>query len=76
MPIYEYECGGCGHIFDSIRTLARRDDPSPCPKCDSASKLKLSVFGFRDGQYGHIFKSGSQVSPSKPREDTPPSSGS
>ena len=76
MPIYEYECTSCGHIFESVRPLARRDDPSTCPECDSPGKRKFSVFGFRDGVYGHIFKAGAQVSPSKPttQKPEPPSS--
>lgn len=66
MPVYEYECTSCGHIFESVRPLARRDDPSACPDCNSPGKRKFSVFGFRDGVYGRIFKAGAQVSPSKP----------
>ena len=72
MPIYEYQCTSCEHIFESIRPLARRDDPASCPECAAQGKLKFSVFGFRDGQYGHIFKSGAQVSPSKPHVDKAP----
>ena len=71
MPIYEYHCDQCDHTYESIRILAKRDDPSPCPKCGSSGKIKLSVFAFRDGKYGHIFKSGFQVSPSTPKEDKP-----
>ncbi len=71
MPIYEYHCEPCDHIYESIRTLSKRDEPAPCPKCGVSGKIKLSVFGFRDGKYGHIFKSGFQVSPSTPKEDKP-----
>ncbi|MCE2465992.1 MAG: zinc ribbon domain-containing protein [Dehalococcoidia bacterium] len=68
MPVYEYECTSCGHIFESVRPLALRDDPSACPDCESPGKRKFSVFGFRDGQYGHIC---AQVSSSKPSTEKP-----
>jgi len=71
LPIYEYQCNSCEHIYESIRILARRDDPAPCPQCGADGKVKLSVFGFRDGKYGHIFKAGAQVSPSKPHIEKP-----
>jgi putative FmdB family regulatory protein len=32
MPIYEHACDTCG-AFDSMRPVARRDEPAPCPKC-------------------------------------------
>jgi putative FmdB family regulatory protein len=37
VPLYEYQCGACGHRFDHIQTYS---DPilRKCPKC---KKLKL-----------------------------------
>ena len=32
MPIYEYKCLGCGHLFEKIVKLNETPD---CPKCDS-----------------------------------------
>jgi putative FmdB family regulatory protein len=36
MPTYDYACAACGG-FDAIRSLARRDEPAPCPACGVAS---------------------------------------
>jgi len=42
MPLFEYECRGCGHQFEYLT----RDGQSPsCPSCDSVDLQKrLSVF--------------------------------
>jgi putative FmdB family regulatory protein len=42
MPLFEYECRGCGHHFEYLT----RDGQSPvCPSCDGADLQKLlSVF--------------------------------
>ena len=32
MPIYEYECRGCGHQFEFLLLPANPDAPS-CPEC-------------------------------------------
>ena len=32
MPIYEFECGGCGHRFDRLQKMSDAD-PSACPQC-------------------------------------------
>lgn len=36
MPIYDYECEGCGP-FTAMQTMARYRDPRPCPECGAAS---------------------------------------
>jgi putative FmdB family regulatory protein len=39
MPIYEYECAGCGGIFEVILDMG---GPSPsCPKCGGKACRKL-----------------------------------
>ncbi|WP_022853493.1 FmdB family zinc ribbon protein [Thermodesulfatator atlanticus] len=47
MPIYEFRCEVCGHIFERILKL---NDPWPaCPSCGAEKVFKLpSVFGFTD----------------------------
>jgi putative FmdB family regulatory protein len=42
MPLFEYECRGCGHQFEYLT----RDGRSPsCPSCESEDLQKrLSVF--------------------------------
>lgn len=35
MPLYEYSCRKCNHIFDKLLSMSRKDEPkqSPCPNC-------------------------------------------
>ena len=69
MPVYEYFCDRCKHRYDSMRPVSRMDDPAPCPKCGEAGKRQLSLFGFKDGQYGHFYKAGSVTTPSSEPAD-------
>jgi putative FmdB family regulatory protein len=42
MPLFEYECRGCGHRFEH---LTRGDRTPSCPSCESVDLQKLlSVF--------------------------------
>ena len=43
MPIYEYKCEKCEHIFDEILSVSNRDKPmsEPCPECGEESVKKL-----------------------------------
>lgn len=59
MPIYEYECGKCGHTLEAIQKIS--DSPlSDCPECGAAALKKLvSAAGFRlkgTGWYETDFK--------------------
>lgn len=63
MPIYEYECGSCGHKMEAIQKMsdaALRD----CPACGQATLKKLmSAAGFQlkgTGWYATDFKGGGQ----------------
>ena len=38
MPIFEYQCRGCGHQFEA---LVRKSDTPACPSCSSADLEKL-----------------------------------
>jgi len=63
MPIYEYQCGECGHIFDALQKMS--DDPlKACPECnEDALKKLLSAPKFRlkgSGWYETDFKTGSK----------------
>jgi len=63
MPIYEYECEACGHIFDELQKMA--DEPLiECPECKKAALKKLvSAAAFRlkgGGWYETDFKTGSK----------------
>jgi len=37
MPIYEYKCPECGHKFEIITTMDKRDE-AKCPKCGADVK--------------------------------------
>ena len=40
MPIYEYQCGSCGHVFDALQKIS--DAPlTECPQCHQAELKKL-----------------------------------
>ena len=59
MPIYEYECRQCGHVFDALQKMS--DDPlSDCPDCGKSELRKLlSAPNFRlkgGGWYETDFK--------------------
>ncbi len=63
MPIYEYECGACGHTFEAFQKMV--DEPlKECPECKKAALKKLiSASAFRlkgDGWYETDFKTGSK----------------
>jgi putative FmdB family regulatory protein len=62
MPIFEYECGSCGHRFEE---LMGRADPDPgCPTCESAAVTRLmSQTSFRlkgAGWYATDYGNGSR----------------
>jgi len=45
MPIYEYQCDACGHIFEARQKFS--DAPlNECPECQGAVKKLISQTGF------------------------------
>jgi putative FmdB family regulatory protein len=59
MPIYEFECGQCGHRFDRLQKLSDTD-PTVCPTCQQpALHRRVSAPSFRlagSGWYETDFK--------------------
>ena len=49
MPIYEYKCTNCGHIFEELRSISDGEGAT-CPKCGAPAKKIFS------GSVGFIFK--------------------
>lgn len=48
MPIFEYLCKECGHLFEKI--VPRHDSPAECLHCSSSKVEKqLSVFAVAGG---------------------------
>lgn len=69
MPIYEYECGSCGHRLEAIQKMS---DPllKDCPACGQATLKKLmSAAGFHlkgTGWYATDFKGSGTKQENKP----------
>ena len=42
MPVYRYECAGCGG-FEDARAMSEYDRPVPCPACGEAAPRALTV---------------------------------
>jgi len=61
MPIYEYQCEECGHVFDSLQKISEAP-LTTCPDCGAEALKKLvSAPAFRlkgGGWYETDFKTG------------------
>jgi putative FmdB family regulatory protein len=61
MPIYEYQCGACGHVFDNLQKISEAP-LTRCPDCGAEALKKLvSAPAFRlkgGGWYETDFKTG------------------
>jgi putative FmdB family regulatory protein len=75
MPIYEYECGSCGHRLEAIQKMSEpvlRD----CPACGQSTLKKLiSATGFQlkgSGWYATDFKDSGKKKEKSEAPDTPP----
>lgn len=53
MPLYEYYCGDCDGIFETLRPMRESAWPVPCPVCDKDGQRIISssfaAFTMRDG---------------------------
>ncbi|MDD5510006.1 MAG: zinc ribbon domain-containing protein [Dehalococcoidales bacterium] len=46
MPVYEYECTGCGARFELRRSIADSDSEVKCPRCGKERPRRVfSTFG-------------------------------
>jgi putative FmdB family regulatory protein len=78
MPIYEYECGSCGHRFEAIQKMS---EPvlTDCPSCGQSGLKKLiSAAGFQlkgSGWYATDFKGGGQKKDGQKKGNPSDSSG-
>jgi putative FmdB family regulatory protein len=44
MPIFEYACSNCGHVFEKL-VLTRNPEPPQCPQCGwKRVEQKFSTF--------------------------------
>jgi putative FmdB family regulatory protein len=72
MPIYEYQCEGCGHTLETLQKIS--DPPlTRCPVCGAEALKKLvSASGFRlkgGGWYETDFKTGSKKNVAGDKKD-------
>ncbi len=45
MPLYIYRCNSCGHAFEKLLPVSRRDDEQTCPVCEE-SDVKRDTSSF------------------------------
>ena len=43
MPVYEFNCPGCGKTTEEIRCIAMRDTGLACPRCETPMKRVIST---------------------------------
>ena len=41
MPIYEYECVKCGHVFEKLQKVGEGSENLTCPECMAKNPRKL-----------------------------------
>jgi putative FmdB family regulatory protein len=44
MPVYEYRCPDCTHVFDKLVSFADADREVHCPTCGTRAGKLLSTF--------------------------------
>ena len=63
MPIYEYQCGACGHMLETLQKISE-PTLTTCPACGAEALKKLiSASAFRlkgGGWYETDFKTGNK----------------
>lgn len=43
MPIYEFECSGCGKKAEVFLSMADRNSPQACPECQASMKRLIGL---------------------------------
>jgi len=41
MPIYEYRCRGCGHVFEAYQKIGADGTELKCPQCAASAPDKI-----------------------------------
>jgi putative FmdB family regulatory protein len=48
MPMYEYRCAKCGHLYEQLRKMSEADKDLRCPHCESEDvKRQVSACALR-----------------------------
>ncbi|MBP9021341.1 MAG: zinc ribbon domain-containing protein [Syntrophobacterales bacterium] len=53
MPLYDYECRKCSHVFEVYLKTSEEDETLTCPECQ-AEKPKRLVSGFRTNAWSQF----------------------
>lgn len=80
MPIYEYQCPKCQHVFEEMVSLSQAHGEEPCPRCGALSPRMISHTSFvlkGGGWYvsDYGYRKGIKEEGSSPAADTKASSG-
>ncbi|HIJ39890.1 MAG TPA: zinc ribbon domain-containing protein [Deltaproteobacteria bacterium] len=63
MPIYEFKCGKCGNVYESLCFRSSGEDKGPCPSCGEQEGEKLlSTFSSVSSGSGHSLGSSASSS--------------
>lgn len=72
MPVYEYQCQGCGHRYSELVSISNSEGLTPCPRCGAGDVRKLvssvSVVRSAGQKEEDRSKALSQVDPTEPQE--------
>lgn len=41
MPLYDYKCNECGHIFEKTHKISQMEDVHPCENCESPNTERI-----------------------------------
>jgi putative FmdB family regulatory protein len=50
MPVYEFRCNKCEHVFEVMGSYAEREKAQTCPKCGS-TEVKQAISLFRPSRH-------------------------
>lgn len=66
MPIYEYQCPGCGHVFEEWVKVSEAQDTLPCPHCGvpSGHVISHTTFLLKGGGW-YVTEYGNRSTPQK-----------
>lgn len=61
MPIYEFRCAGCSHVFEELCRFDEEGEALKCPNCGHVGSRRLiSVFAATGLENGHNSRSGAR----------------
>ena len=80
MPLYEYQCDACGHVFEKLQKRGA-EAPSECPECGESGQVRRAIsttaFHLKGGGWyvtDYKTKSGSPKGESSPASSSTSSS--